>query len=458
MSDGTKRLVVIGGDAAGLSAASAARRLHKDWEIVVYEKGPYISYASCGVPYYVADWVKDERSMITITRDEFEEKRNIKVKMHHEVIKVDTKEKTVAVKSLIDGNESMDNWDNLVIATGAVVRVLPVPGVDLPNVFVVKNLEDGVEIKKFIVENKPKSVAIIGGSYVGLEMAEGFKEAGISNITIMKRSPRFLGAFAEKVSDLVVKELQDKGVRIVTQVKITAIEEAASGQLEVVHEPASETPVVADLVILATGVRPCTDFLKGSGIQLDALGAVDVDRHMKTNVPGVWAAGDCANVYNVLTGEKVYYPLATVANKQGRYAGYNIGGRETEFPGTMETVITKVFDLSVSHTGLSLEQAKELGYDAAEAGITHRDKAHYFPGSEEFYMSVVVDAKNHVLLGASIAGTPIAAKKIDTFVAFIASKMDVNEIQMLDLSYAPPFSPVYDAILIMGSVASKKLK
>ncbi|MFX0100076.1 MAG: FAD-dependent oxidoreductase [Candidatus Hodarchaeota archaeon] len=457
MSEKKKRVVIIGGDAAGLSAASAIRRFQKDWDIVVYEKGEYISYASCGIPYFIADWVKDQQSMITITKEEFLEKRNIPVKIFHELKVVDVDKKQVLVEDIQNNNEFHDSWDFLVIATGANPRVLPIPGANLPRVFKVKGLDTGIEIKKFIKENNPKSACLIGAGFIGLEMAEGFKEAGIEDITMVEVMPRLLPAFTEKISGKVLEELERNGIKVCLQEKVKEIKEIDGGKLEVALDGTGKS-VIVDLVLMGTGIAPNTAFLEGSGIRLDAKGAVDVDEFMQTNVPGVWAAGDCANINHILLGERVYYPLATNANKQGRYAGYTIGGKRTAFPGTMGTLITKIFDVSVSRTGLTLEQAKSKGHDAVEVSITHEDMARYFPGSSEVIMSIVVDAEKHVILGGCIAGSPIAAKKIDMFVAFIASKMKIEDIQMLDLSYAPPFSPVYDAILIIASVARKKLK
>jgi len=233
---------------------------------------------------------------------------------------------------------------------------------------------------------------------------------------------------------------------------------ASDGGVEIVLDPRVEGVSSFDLVLVGTGVTPNTGFLKGSGIALDGNGAVDVDEFMQTSVPGVWAAGDCANVRHSLLGRRVYYPLATIANKQGRYAGYCIAGKKTAFPGTAGTIITKVFDLSISKTGLTLEQAKAMGYDADESSITHEDLARYYPGTRDVFVSIVVDVVSHAILGASIAGSPIAAKKIDVFVALIASKTKLEDVRMLDFAYAPPFSPVYDAIQIAADVASKKLR
>jgi NADPH-dependent 2,4-dienoyl-CoA reductase/sulfur reductase-like enzyme len=459
MANQNTKVIVIGGDAAGLSAASAIRRFKKDWSIVVYEKGEYISYAACGIPYYVADWVKDERSMITITKEEFLEERKIVVKTLHEVIKVDLKSKQVIVKDASNGQEFSDAWDHLVIATGASPRLLQVPGVDLPRVFAVRGLETGIAIKKFIKDHQPKSVCLIGASYIGLEMAEGLKAAGVEEVTMIKNTPRLMPSFSEKISDLLYEELARQGVRVISQKKVKEFRSHDDGRVEVVLDPQQmDASSSYDFVVMGTGVTPNTGFLRGSGIALGEQGAIDVNEFMQTNVESVWAAGDCANVHHVLLGKKVYHPLATIANKQGRYAGYSIAGKMTPFPGTTGTIITKVFDLSISRTGLTLEQAKGLNFTAEEASITHEDMARYYPGTREVFISIVVDELAHTILGACIAGSPMAAKKIDVFVALIASKMKLEDIRMLDFSYAPPFSPVYDAILIAAEVASKKLR
>ncbi len=458
MANENNKVIVVGGDAAGLSAASAIRRFKKDWSIVVYEKGEYISYAACGIPYYVAGWVKDENSMITITKEAFLQERNIAVKTHHEVVRVDVKNKQVVVKDAASGQEFPDAWDHLVIATGASPRSLPVLGMDLPRVFTVRGLETGIAIRQFIKDHKPKSACLIGASYIGLEMAEGLKEAGIEKITMIKNTPRLMPSFSEKVSDMLYEELARRGIRVISQKKVKELRGQADGKVEVVLDPQVPDVSAFDLVLVGTGVAPNTGFLQGTGIALDDQGAIVVNEFMQTNVAEVWAAGDCANVHHTLLGRNVYYPLATIANKQGRYAGYCIAGKKTAFPGTMGTIITKVFDLSISRTGLTLEQARSLNYTAEESSITHEDMARYYPGTREVFISIVVDVVAHTILGACIAGSPIAAKKIDVFVALIASKMKLEDVRMLDLSYAPPFSPVYDAILIAADVASKKLR
>ncbi len=458
MAEQIKKVIVIGGDAAGLSAASAVRRFKKDWDIIVYEKGDYISYAACGIPYYVADWVKEENSMITITKEEFLESRNILVKTGHEVVKVDVQGKQVRVKRLADGHELVDGWDYLVIATGGRPKLLNVPGVSLPRVFTVRGLDTGIKIKTFIKGYKPRSACLVGASYIGLEMAEGLRAAGIERIMMIKNTPRLMPFFPEKVSGLLYEELEKHGIKVIAGNKIVGFKQHDDGRVQVLLDARASEDLVFDLVVLGIGVHPDVDFLQGSGIALDEYGAIDVDTRMQTSVAGVWAAGDCANVFHSLLGRKVYAPLATIANKQGRYAGYNIAGKKAEFPGTMGTIITKVFDLSISRTGLTLEQAKSLNVAAEEVSITHHDMARYYPGTRDVFVSIVVDPTSHAILGASIAGSTIAAKKIDVFVALIASKVKIEDIQMMDFAYAPPFSPVYDAILIIADVATKKLR
>ncbi|MHA1791248.1 MAG: FAD-dependent oxidoreductase [Promethearchaeota archaeon] len=452
-----KKVIVIGGDAAGLSAASAVKRAKKEWDVVVYEKGTYISYAACGIPYFVGDLVKEDDDLITITREVFLQKRNIPVKINHEVIRVNFDDKTVIVKDLEANKEFSEGWDHLVITTGARPRILPIPGSDLPNIFSIRGLDTGVKVKSFIKEKAPRSACIIGGGFIGLEMCEGFKDAGIENITLLEVLPRLLPNFPEEISTMVKDELEANGVKVIFQRKIKSFEDAGDGKVAVNFDDGND-PLIVDLVLMATGVVPNTDFLKGTPLKLDNRGAIDVDKHMRTNIENVWAAGDCANVNHVLLNTKVYAPLATIANKQGRYAGYNIVGNETEFPGTMGTMITKVFNKSVSRTGLTLDQAKKMNHDAVNVNITHEDMARYFPGASKLFFNVVVDVNSHVILGASICGSKMAAKKIDVLVALIAAKMKVEDIQMLDFSYAPPFAPVYDALLIIASVARKKVK
>ncbi|MHA1371593.1 MAG: NAD(P)/FAD-dependent oxidoreductase, partial [Promethearchaeota archaeon] len=335
MSKSKKKLIVIGGDAAGLSAASAARRFHKDWDIVVYEKGNYISYAACGIPYFVGDLVKNDSDLITITRKTFLEKRNIPVMMGMEVLSINAEQKTVKVRDVVKNVEFIDHWDYLVIATGASPRNLPIPGADLPNVFKVRGLDTGVALKQHIMKERPRSAAIIGGGNIALEMAEGFKNAGIEEITIIYRRPRLGWTFPENISEMISNELAKNGVRVILSRSVKKLEKHENNKIKLCLDPANDDDPVVDFVLIGIGVIPNTQFLKDAGLKLDKNGAIDVDEFMKTNIPGIWAAGDCANVNHVLLGKKVYFPLATIANKQGRYAGYDIAGHSIPFPGTI---------------------------------------------------------------------------------------------------------------------------
>lgn len=440
------KTVIIGGDAAGMSAAAKLRRLSKSAKITVYEKGNYLSYASCGLPYSaVYEDLKIER-LIHRTPEAFEA-ADIQPKLRHEVLAVRPGEKTVLVKRLDTGEEFLDNYDKLLIATGAHPIVPDLPGAYLEDVLTLKTLDDGLVLKKRLSEGV-KSVVIVGGGYIGVEVAETLASTG-KRVTIIQRPDRLLKNFDIEISAFAFKELERLGVEIKTGEQLTSIRRS-DGALEVLTDKDAYT---SDLVLLALGVRPSTEFLQGSGIALAKNGAVIVDREMRTNLPDIYSAGDCAQIYHMITGGNVYIPLATTANKAGRMVASNLNGEHIEFPGTLGCAAVKVGEKELARTGLSESEAEALGFDFKTVVVEAKDVPHYYPGSEKITIKLIYEPGTKRILGVQGAGPSGTVLRINIFAIAIANGMTAEALGMTDLCYAPPFSTVWDAVHIASNAA-----
>ncbi|UCG01490.1 MAG: FAD-dependent oxidoreductase [Candidatus Heimdallarchaeota archaeon] len=450
------KVVVIGGNPAGLSAASAIRRIHSDWEIDVYEKDQYVSYGACGIPYYVADEVKNLDQLITLTKEKLEEHRNIPVHLFHEVIKVDFEAKMVLVRDLKSPKEFNKPYDHLIIATGAKAKSDPCLDIDHPRIFKVHTLNHAEHLKSFLENNTIDSAVIIGSGYIGLEMLESYIAQGIKGEQISVIGPRLI--FRSQTQKYVEAELKNYGVNLILQKRVKRVEPISDTHLKVILDDGQI--ITTDLIQISIGVVPATDMFKNTNLELLPNGAIITNQFMQTNIPDVYAAGDCASSYHQILKKNVYIPLAPAANKQGRIAGsYIAGKKDSPFPGVVGTAIYKVLDLYCATTGITQKEAKQLGYDAQFINIESMEIAHYYPGAKKMSVSLIFDAESHLLLGAEItAPSTLGAKKIDVFATALAAKMRIDDIQKLDLSYAPPFAPVWDPILIAANVARKKCR
>jgi len=452
-----ERLVVIGGCAAGMSAASKARRLNPDLEIVVYERTGFVSYGSCGLPYYVSGLIDDHNTLVVRTPAQFA-KRDIQVHLHHEVTEIDTENRRVLVDDLLNEGGATrgryESYDKLLVATGGRPIMLPDFSLgDLAGVFVMRAVEDGVATREFIQHERPKKAVIIGAGYIGLEMAESFHELGLET-TVIGRPPQVLKRFDSDMAQIVQDELESKGIRLSLGDEVKALEGDAQGRVRRVTS--SKGAFEADLVLLAMGVQPNAAMAESAGVALGQTGAIATDSQMRTNLPHVFAAGDCAEAHHRITGHGDYIPLGTTANKQGRVAGTNLGGGQAEFEGIVGTAITKVLDVYAALSGLSEKEARALGYRVQSTTIKAGSRAHYYPGGRPMHVKLVVEEGSGRLLGGQIVGDEGASLRIDVLATALHQGMTIEELSRLDLAYVPPIAPVWDPLLVAANVALKE--
>jgi len=441
------KIIIIGGNAAGLSAAAKHRRIFKESEIVVYEKGGYLSYASCGLPYFVTVAGTTPDSLIEREKEQFEAE-GIRPHLRHEVLAVMPQKKKVLVKNLVTGAEFEDAYDKLFISTGSYSMKPQVPGTDLAGVFTFKSIDDGIAVKNWVSRPETGEIVIIGGGYIGFEMAEALAGIG-KKVRVIHRSERLLKTFDPEIAALARQELERLGVEINTNENIRAIAGDKKAEQVITDKGAYK----ADMVLLAVGVRPATSFLKDSGIALGKNGAIVIDRQMCTNLPDIYAAGDCAEIYHMVKKANDYIPLATTANKCGRIAGENLGGRQIEFPGTLGSAAIKVGRLELARTGLSEAEAASLGFDYKTTTITAYNKPTYYPGSYEIQLKMIYEKGTKRVLGAQGAGNSGVVLRIDAIAAAISGGLTAEQLGYQDFCYAPPFATVWDPVNILANTA-----
>ncbi|MEF8806947.1 FAD-dependent oxidoreductase [Natronomonas sp.] len=442
--------VVIGGDAAGMSAASKAKRENPEMDIIVFEKGEWVSYAACGMPYYVKGEVEDIDDLVTITPEEFREKRDIDLRTGHEVVDIDPEGETVTVD---DGTETFEQpYDHLLVATGATAIEPPFDGMDLDGVFTIHDMDEADAIETFVDERSPETAAIVGGGYVGIEMAEALDEHGI-DVHMYEMLPHVLQPFGETVAETVEEHLREQGIGLHLETAVSGF--AGDGTVERVHlEDDSQS---ADIVIVGVGVAPNADLAAEAGIERGPTDAIATDEYGRTNYENVYAAGDCAEARHVVTGEPDHVPLALTANRAGRAIGETVTGSPTPVGDIAGTAIVKAFDLGAARTGIiDEERAREAGFDPVSVTISASSRAHYYPGGSELTVTLVADRDSERVLGASLVGEE-GVKRIDTVATALNAEMTVTELQNTDLAYAPPFSPVWDPILTAAKVLGGKL-
>ncbi|GAB6877545.1 FAD-dependent oxidoreductase [Thermaerobacter litoralis] len=451
-----KRLVVVGGVAAGMSAASRARRLDPDLEIEVFERSGFVSYGSCGLPYFVGGLIREPSELVIYTPQFFRQKRDIAVHVQHEVTAIHPDEHYLEVRDLVTGRQRQVEFDTLILATGARPVEPPIPGLDLKGVHFLRLIEDGIAVREharaLVAQGRRKAV-VVGGGYIGLEMAEALVSVGME-VAIVERLPQVMPNLDPEMAELVHDELRRHGVALYLGEGARAVL-GDGGRVRALDTDARTLP--ADLVLVAVGVRPNSELAKAAGIELGAGRAIKVDEFMRTSHPAVYAAGDCADTVHRVSGRRAYIPLGTTANKQGRVAGENAAGGHARFPGVLGTAIVKVFDLGVARTGLTAREAVLAGLEAAATTIRHGSRAHYYPGADKLHVRLVHGPDGR-LLGAQMAGPVDAVLRIDTLVAALHAGMTVDQLYELDLAYAPPFAPVWDPVLIAARQAMNAIR
>lgn len=442
------RVVIIGGVAAGMSAAAKLKRMKPDYEVVVYEKTDVVSFGACGLPYFVGGFFDDSQNMIARAPEKFVES-GIDLKIFHEVTSIDTDSKKLKVQDVKNGDIFEDSYDKLMIATGASSIIPPIKNVKLENVSTLKSLDDGIKVKELMNRDEIKKVAIIGAGFIGLEAVEAAKKLG-KEVVVFQLEDRILPqVFDKELTDILEEEIKNHNVDL----RLQEIVSELVGEEKVKKVITNKGEYDADLVIIATGVRPNTAFLKDSKINMLPNGAIIVDEFGKTSVEDIYAAGDCATIKNIVTGQDSYVPLATGANKLGRIVGENLAGANNSFQGSLGSSCIKIMDMEAACTGLTEVQAEKLGIKVKSKFISDFNQTNYYPGRNKMYVKLVYDADTKVILGGQVAGYKDAVQRCNVIAASIFGKLTTSQLGMLDLCYAPPFARTWDILNVAGNVS-----
>ena len=447
------RLVVVGGVAAGTKAASRARRVDPEMEITLYQEEPEVSISECGLPYFLSGTVDDRGNLVARTPEDFGEK-DIEVRTRHRVEEIDPENKKLTVRNLETDERFEDGYNRLILATGAQAVVPPIPGADLDGVFKLRFLSDADAVLRYIKEHSPEKATIVGGGYIGLELAENLCSSGMK-VSMVEAADQVAIAYGKEVADRVCEHLTSKGIDLYAGNEVKEF----TGNGRVRNVKFGDKELATDLVILGVGIKPCVDLAVQIGVEVGPTGAVRANGHLQTNLPDVWAAGDCVETTNLASGEPTWVPLGDTANQMGRVAGTNAAtGEDTlRFPGVLGTGIFKVFDLGVGKTGLSEKEAEDAGFEVLSAGIESNDRAGYYPGLDKVFLKLIVDKESGRLLGAEGVGSG-ADKLIDVCATAIWGKLTVADLVNIDLAYAPPFSPTLSPVIQVATVLSGKLE
>jgi NADPH-dependent 2,4-dienoyl-CoA reductase/sulfur reductase-like enzyme len=445
-------LVIVGGVAAGTKAASRARRVDPEGRITVYQEEPEPSISECGLPYLLSGVVEERDELVARTTEKFAE-QGIEVLVRHRVEKIDPENKKLSVSRLEDGETFEDSYDRLILATGARAVLPPIAGAGLDGVFVLRFLTGSDEVMRYVGERSPKRAVVVGGGYIGLEVAENLRRLGME-VSLIEAEDRVALAYGPEVAERVEEHVEENGVRVYTEAKVE--EFVGDGRVEGVRF--GDDQLETDLVIVGVGIRPSVELAGEAGAEIGEAGAIRVDRYMKTSLPDAWAAGDCVETVNLVSGKPVWAPLGDTANQMGRVAGTNAAtGEDTlEFPGVLGTGIFKVFDLGVGKTGLSEEEAEDAGFETVSAAVETADRASYYPGAEKVFLKLIADGSTGRLLGAEAAGAG-ADKLTDVCATAIWGRLAYPDLVNLDLAYSPPYGPALSPVVQAATVLSGEL-
>ena len=452
------KVVIVGGVAGGASAAARIRRLDETAQIVVFERSGYISYANCGLPYYIGGVITEQAELTLQTPGSFWNRFRVEMRVHHEVTAIYADRKCVAVRNLKTGEVFEESYDKLVLSPGARPTQPALPGIGLEKLFTLRTVEDTLRIREFVERNQPKSAVLAGGGFIGMELAENLRELGM-DVTIVQRPKQLLNLLDADMASFVHAKMREKGVNLKLGYTVEGFEEDAGGVKVLLKDSES---LCADMVVLAIGVTPDTRLAKDAGLELGIKGSIVVNDRMETSVPDIYAVGDAVQVKNFVTGEDAVIPLAGPANKQGRIAADNICGGDSHYRGSQGSAVVKVFDMTAATTGINERAAKAAGIDCDKICLAPMSHASYYPGGKQMTIKVVFEKETYKLLGAQIVGYEGVDKRIDVLATAIRAGLSGLQLPDLDLAYAPPYSSAKDPVNMAGfmieNIAAGKVK
>ncbi|MBD3266613.1 hypothetical protein GF373_08080, partial [bacterium] len=449
-----QRIIIIGGVAAGAKTAAKARREDPHSEIHIFTDEEYISYAGCGEPYYISGHIQDREKLLARTPEQFDAIYRVQVHPNHRVLKIDPQAKTVEVSNQHANETWSEPYDKLVLATGAKSIMPPIPGNDLPGVFSLRTIPETDAIRSYIDKGNIYEAVVVGGGFIGLEMVEALAERGMK-VTLVEKMPFPAPNYDSIVGVHIKNKLEEKGVRVLCE--STLEEVIGSPQYGVRTVKVNGEEIHADLVLISVGVRPNVELAREAGIKLGSTGAIQVNDCLQTNIPDIYAAGDCAEVKQMVNGKPTWMPLGSTANRQGRVLGINLAGGTAVFPGVLGTGIFRVFDMNVARTGLGEEEAVQDGFDVETVIVPAGDLPHYMPDGQPVITKLIADRQSGRLLGAQCWGSGKVDKVIDTLATALTFKARIEDIQQLDLAYAPPFAPPLGNATTASNVMQNKL-
>ena len=440
------KVVIVGGVAGGATAAARIRRLDEQAEIVVFERSGYISYANCGLPYYIGDVITDPEELTLQTPESFFSRFRVDMKVRHEVTAIHPERKTVSVKNLETDEAFEESYDKLILSPGAKPTQPRLPGVGIDKLFTLRTVEDTFRIKEYINQNHPKSAVLAGGGFIGLELAENLRELGM-DVTIVQRPKQLMNPFDADMASMIHSEMRKHGVKMALGYTVEGFEERNGGVDVLLKDNA---PLHADMVVLAIGVTPDTALAREAGLELGIKGSIVVNDRMETSVPDIYAAGDAVQVKHYVTGEDALISLAGPANKQGRIIADNICGGDSRYLGSQGSSVIKVFDMTAATTGINETNARKAGLDVDTVILSPMSHAGYYPGGKVMTMKVVFEKGTYRLLGAQIVGYDGVDKRIDVLATAIHAGLKATQLKDLDLAYAPPYSSAKDPVNMAG--------
>ncbi len=450
-----KHFVIIGAVASGTKTAAKARREDPDAKITLVTDEAEVSYASCGTPYFISDIIKESHSLIIREPDYFRKMLNIDVLMEHHAESIDPIAKNVEIKNIKTDQSLTLDYDRLVLAVGAGPKIPGFKGIEHGNILTLHNIPSAIQIKSLILQQKVKNALIVGGGFIALEMAESLISHGIITRLIIRRD-QILSNFDKDIAHLVQNYIRSKGVQVLEEDEVKEFKADADGNVESVITKKQTVP--AEFVLLATSTRPNVQLAKSAGIEIGQTGAIHVNEKLETNIPDIYAVGDCVESTHLLTGKPVWVPLATTANKHGRVAGTNITGGNDTFPEILGTFVVKVFDWTVAKTGLSEKESHKNGFETETIIVPSNDKTHYYPGSKRIIVKLIAEKSSGLLLGAEIAGDGVVDKRIDVVASALTGRATIEQLSKYDLSYAPPYSSPMGPVITAANVLRNKLE